>query len=517
MGSFLIGIDYGTGGTKSVLIDSQGQELAGAFEEYDFIHEHAGWSEHDPQNYWNAACRMIQKCLRESGIRSEEVRGIAISSALPSMVMVDRDTEPINRAYNLLDRRATAEVEWLKENVGERRIFDLSGYRLEDHPNLVNLLWEKRNRPDSYKRIWKALTIDGFITVKLTGKAVVHFSGAAFFGVAYDLRNRRFDEAMMEEIGVDPSVVPSLAECDQVIGEVTEAAARATGLAAGTPVAAGQVDCNASWVGAGATEPGDIQSNLGTVGNFGVIYRDIEFVFSKIGRKLLNFPYTTDSKSTYITVPTTLTGGQTIRFLRDNFSHAELHAEKMLDLSSYDLLNLEAERVQPGCDGLIVLPFLMGERTPLWDANARGTVFGLSLGHTKGHLVRGMMEGVAYAMYDNFRLVQEANLRVNYPMILNEGGAVSRLWRRIITDVFGIPTAMVKRRTGAPFGDAILAGVATGVFKDFSVAKEWAEYVEPLEPDMGNHRLYQDYFKLYKRIYEHLKDDFAELAKLRSS
>jgi xylulokinase len=164
---------------------------------------------------------------------------------------------------------------------------------------------------------------------------------------------------------------------------------------------------------------------------------------------------------------------------------------------------------------LIILPFLMGERTPIWDVNARGVIFGLSLNHTKGHVVRAMMEGVAYAMYDSFRLIKEAGLPINYPMVLNEGGAVSQLWRQIITDVFNVPIVLVKRRTGAPYGDAILAGVATGVFDDFAVAKAWVDYVEPMEPDAANHARYMAYFDRYKRIYEHVKEDFAALADLR--
>ena len=318
----------------------------------------------------------------------------------------------------------------------------------------------------------------------------------------------------MEEIGIAMELMPDLFESTDVVGEVTRAAAEATGLAPGIPVAAGQVDCNASWIGAGATEPGDMQSNLGTVGNLGVIYTDIDFAFTEIGKALINFPYTT--RNTYITVPTTLTGGQTIRYVRDTFSQAERIVEESSGVSSYDLLNYQAEKVPAGSDGLIALPFLMGERSPLWDANARGTIFGLSLNHTKGHLVRALMEGVAYAMYHNYTLIEKAGLKTNLPLILNEGGAVSRLWRRIITDVFGIETAMVKRRTGAPFGDAVLAGVATGVFEDFTIAKQWVEYEDPLEPDEATHRLYLDYFALYKKLYEDLKDDYAALARLRA-
>jgi len=491
--------------------------LGFAFEEYPLIHEHPGWSEHDAGLYWEIACRLIRSVIAESGANPEEIRGIAASSALPSLVMVDAGRNPIHRAYNLMDRRATAEVAWLREHIGEERIFLLSGYRLEDHPVLVNLLWEQRNRPEGFAKIDKALTIDGFITLKLTGRATLHYSSAAFYGVAYNLREGHFDEDMLAEIGVDPAILPEIFRCEEIVGEVTSEAAAQTGLVPGIPVAAGQVDCNASWVGAGAIEVGDFQSNLGTVGNFGVVHRSSDYNFSDIGRLMINFPYTVDSTNTYVTVPTTMTGGQCIRYLRDAFSQYEMDVERVLGTSAYDLLNLQAADVPPGSEGLIILPFLMGERTPIWDVNARGVIFGLSLNHTKGHIVRAMMEGVAYAMYDSFRLIKEAGLQVNYPMVLNEGGSVSKLWRQIITDVFNVPLVLVKRRTGAPYGDAILAGVATGFFEDFSVAKQWVEYVDPMDPDAASHARYMAFFDLYKRIYEHLKDDFAALAALRAS
>ena len=157
----------------------------------------------------------------------------------------------------------------------------------------------------------------------------------------------------------------------------------------------------------------------------------------------------------------------------------------------------------------------MGERTPIWDANARGVIFGLSLNHTKGHLVRAAMEGVAFALYHSFETLAGAGLKVNYPLVLNEGGAKSVLWRRIITDVFNVDTVLLKRRTGAPFGDAILAGVATGVFDDFTIARRWSETIEPMVPDAESHARYMEHFALFKGVYQHLKGDFAELARLR--
>ena len=515
MADFLLGIDYGTGGAKACIIDTEGQVLGFAFKEYPFYHDKPGWSEHDPVLYWTLACTLIQDCVAQARIAPAEIRGLAVSSALPSLVMVDRNHNPIHRAYNLMDRRATAQVAWLKEHVGEVRIQQLTGNRIEDHPTLVNLLWEKSNRPDAYRTIWKALTIDGFITLKLTGQPVANYCAAPFYGVAYDLLGERFDEQLLAQIGIDPALLPPLARCEEIVGAVTSEAAAATGLAAGTPVAVGQVDFNASCIAAGITAEGDIMSNLGTVGNFGVVHKSREFNFSPVGLSMINLAFTIDSANTYITIPTTTTGGQSIRYLRDNFSQYEVEVERVLGVSSYDLLNMQADKVPPGSDGLLILPYLMGERTPIWDVHARGVVFGLSLNHTKGHLVRAMMEAVAYALYDSYQLLIQSGLKINYPLVLNEGGAVSKLWRQIITDVFNVPTVLVKRRTGAPFGDAILAGVATGVFKDFGVAKAWADYGGRMEPDLASHARYLDYFGLYKQLYEHVKGDFVSLARIR--
>jgi len=510
MPDFLLGIDYGTGGAKATIIDTSGDVLSYAFEEYPILTPHPGFSEHNPQLYWQIARRIIGKTITQAGISPADIRGIAASSALPSVVLVDREGNPIHNAYNLMDKRATEQVRWLKKYIGEDLIFEISKNRLDDHPVIVNLMWEKQNRTDSFGKIYKALTIDGFITLKLTGKFTCHYSGAAFYGVAYNLLERKFESDILEKIGISEELFPDLYRCEAIVGEVTKRAAEQTGLLPGIPVAAGQVDCNAGWVGAGAIEDGDIQMNLGTCGNFGIIHS--QPVFHK---SMIAFAYTTDSENTYITVPTTTTGGQLIRYTRDNFYISELAREKQTGIDTYDLINEEAQKAPPGSEGLVVLPYLMGERTPIWDVYARGVIFGLSLNHTRGHVVRAMMESVAYALYDSFRLIKQTGQQINSPVVLNEGGAKSVLWRRIITDCFDVPTVLVKRRTGAPYGDAILAGVATGIFKDFSVARQWTNYIEPMEPDPYRHSIYMEYFHLYKSLYNNVKQDYRKLAELR--
>ncbi len=507
---YLLGIDYGTGGGKVALVDDQGTTVAYAFEEYEIFTERPGWSEHDAQNYWALAGRLIHKVLKDAAVSPTEVAGVAVSSALPSMVMVEKTGGPLARAYNLMDRRATAQVQRIKKEIGDEKVFEITKNRLDDHPALVNVLWEKENRPEIYSKIHKVLTIDGFVTYKLTGIFSCHYSGAAFYGVAYDLIKQKFNSEILKKLDLDEAILPELYRCEDIVGTVTAEAARYTGLKEGTPVAAGQVDCNAGWSGAGAIHVGDIQMNLGTCGNFGIIHSEPVFHNSMIA-----FNYTTDSKNTFITVPTTTTGGQLIRYLRDNFYSAEYTQASQNGEDVFDLINKEAEEVPAGSEGLIMLPYLMGERTPIWDVYARGVLFGLSLHHTRGHVARAAMEAVAFALYDSFSIIRDTGIQINSPLVLNEGGAKSTLWRSIITDVFNIPTALVKNRVGAPYGDAILAGVATGIFKDFSISAEKAEYVQPMEPNIERHEMYSEYFRLYKRLYAHLEQDFKPLAELR--
>ena len=510
MRDFLVGIDYGTGGGKACIIDTEGRVISYAFREYPIIIQKPGWSEHDPHRYWEVACEIVKECIEKAQIDPKEIKGVAVSSALPNLVMIDKNGEPLHLAYNLMDRRAKKEVAWLKETIGEERMFALTGSPIDDHPMLVNLLWEKNNRPQSFERIFQALTADGFIIFKLTGKPTVNVGSASFYGVAWDIRNQCFDLDILKEVGLDFSLFPPVFSCEEIVGEVTQEAAEVTGLYPGTPVCAGAVDFCASCVASGVIEEGDIQMNLGTCGNFGIVHKTTDFL-----REMLVCAHAVSSRSTYVTIPTTTTGGQLMRYMRDNFSQLEVEMERILKVDSYDILNLEAEKIPPGSDALVSLPYFMGERTPIWDPDARGVIFGLSLSHTKGHVIRSLMESVAYALYHNFELIQKAGWKVNLPIIFNEGGAKSRLWRKIITDVFGVSTTFLKNRAGAPYGDAILAGVATGVLPDFSIAKKWAEYIDYQEPSPENHQIYLDYYQIYRRLYEHLKYDFKELAKVR--
>jgi len=265
------------------------------------------------------------------------------------MVMVDENYEPINLAYNLMDRRAYKEVDWLKNNIGFTKIFNVNANRLEDHPILVNLLWEKFNRPDDYEKIYKILTMDGFIRLKLTGEITANYNSGAFFGVAYDVRENKINKDIINEMGLDYDKLPEFYRCKDIIGHTSKKAAKETGLVEDIPVASGTVDCNAGWISGGAIDVGDIQMNLGTCGVMGVVHKDTNLMLNK----MINSSYTTDSENSFVSIATTTTGGQSLRYLRDNFSQTELAMENLVsEYDSYDYLNMQAKNVEVGSEGL---------------------------------------------------------------------------------------------------------------------------------------------------------------------
>lgn len=512
MEGFLVGIDFGTTGAKCCIIDDQGDVLAYAYREYPIISNKPDWAEHNPDLYWEVACQIIQECIYKSKVDVNRIRGIGTSSALPSLVMVDKSLNTINNAYTLLDNRVKEEIVYVKSLIGEQKLFEITGNRLEDRPIVVSMLWEKKNRYEDFSRIYKVLTVDGFIRLRLTGIPSANCSSGVYFGVAYDIRKHELNKDILKQIGLSHDIFPDFSNCDKIIGCTSKTAALQTSLPEGIAVVAGQVDCNAGWLGGGAIEAGDMSINLGTCGNFGIIHKSTDFINS-----MINVPYTTDTDSTYVTIASTNTGGQALRYIRDNFSESEVVVEKITGLSTYHLMDLQAQRVAPGSEGLIVLPYFTGERTPIWDLNAKGVIFGLGLNHTKSHIIRAMMEAVGYALYSSLEILIKEGICINKPVIMNEGGARSLVWRKILTDILDIPSVLLENRIGAPYGDAILAGVSAGVFKDYRIARDKAHYIDYLEPDRENNKLYMEYYAIYKDLYKHLKEDFSNLSRIEKT
>ncbi len=514
MSQYLVGCDVGTGGTKAVVMHEDGTVLGTHYIEYPLITRKESWekypgakAEHDPEWYWNAVADTIRVSIAQSKVAPKDIKGVSVSALSPACICVDKDLRPLANGHIWMDRRATSECDWLREHIGDERIFETSANPNDPYYATAKLLWEKNNRPDVYKNTYKLQTAADYPCMKLTGKAVTDYSNASLIGIAFDIRKRAWDTAMLEEIGLDPEKLPEPFACDEVVGEVTTEAAERTGLAAGTPVVAGTVDCNAAWVAGGAVDAGSTQLVMGTAGVLGVVHESPTFT-----RDMITIVHTADSRRKYTTLAALVSCGALVRYFRDNFGQLEMAAEGMTGEDAYVMLNQEARGVPPGSNGLIVLPYFMGERTPIWDTHARGVVFGLTLDHGRGHLIRALMEGAGYGLKHNFDLMRESGVKMDLPMVLSEGGANSPMWRQIVSDILNVECVLAESSKGAPVGNAVAAGVGVGIYPGYDIVKDWVRLGELHKPNREATARYSKLYALYRDLYPALQPKYRELA-----
>jgi len=503
MKGYLIGCDLGTGGAKSIVVDLEGRVLSSHFVEYDLIIPRPGWAEQNPEWYWKAAAETIKTSLQKAKVRSEDILAVGLSSLAPACILVDKDFKPLQNSHIWMDRRATGECEWLKKNIGDKKVFELTGNPIDPYYAITKLMWEKNNRPDLYKKACWMLNVKDYVVLRLIHKPLTDYSHAALGGIAFDIRKRSWNKELLKEIGIDEKKLPPAYPCDEIVGKVTKEAATFTGLKEGTPVVAGAVDANAAYLSAGVIDEGENALTLGSTACWGMAHLKDEFIPG-----LICMPHIAYSRTHYISIAALVGGGSLIRWFRDNFGQMERLTEKELGVDAYEILNMEAEKILSGSDGLLVLPYFMGERCPLWDPSARGVIFGLSFLHTRGHIIRAMMEGVGFAIRHNISLLQQKGIKIASPMKLVEGGARSNLWRQIIADITGISTVYLGETQGAPLGDVVMAGVGSGVFKRYEVVRKWISPEAENKTNPKTSAIYDELFEKYLKLYPCLKELF---------
>ncbi len=494
--TLLAGIDLGTGGCKVTVIDETGALVDSAFSEIPTRYPHAGWSEQDPAE-WLRACRDAFTALTAHGrFRPAEIAALATDGSTHNAVLMDREGRLLRPAIMWTDQRSKAQVQALEARAGAR-ILEVAMNPVNPTWTLPQLVWVAEEEPELFRKVARISFTKDYLRSWLCGDWQtdwIEAAGSLFF----DPRARRWSEEMCALAGLPPSVLPPIADPTAVAGRLTAEAASALGLVEGTPVVVGASDTAVEDYGAGAVKPGQAIVKLATAGNYNVMTNA-----PRPSRRLITYPQVIDGL--WYQVSATNACASSVRWFRDVIGRPEAAAAAAGGPGPYARLDAQAAATPLGADGLLFQPYLLGERSPYWDPDLRGSFVGLTLRHSPGHLFRAVLEGIALSLADCARALEESGLPVTDVRIIG-GGAASPLWRQIVCDVLGRPVAK-PLLDDASFGSALLAGVGVGVYPDPVTAVTRAARVETtLTPDPSRHARYRDLFAVYRRLHDALAE-----------
>lgn len=498
MGQYLLGIDIGTSACKIAIFNREGQVLSTANGDYPVYYPQPGWAEQNPEEWWSAVCSAIKEALEKGGIDPKQIAGVGIDGQSWSAIAVDKEGKVLTNTPIWMDTRAQDICEGLNAKIGADNIFALSGNSLQPSYTTAKIIWYQRNMPEIYEKIDKILQSNSYIAYKLTGNMTQDVSQGYGFH-CFDMHTGIWDDEMCEKLGIPRNFLPEIYACHEVVGTVTEKAAKACGLAVGTPVVAGGLDAACGTLGTGVIHNGETQEQGGQAG----------------GMSICTDTYTADPRLilSYHVVPNcwllqggTTGGGGVMRWLEREFATFEREEGKRVGKSSLQLFNEEAEVIAAGSDGVVFLPYMSGERSPIWDPNAKGVFYGLDFSKTKGHFIRAAMEGVALSLKHNLEIAEEAGAKVEVLRAMG-GSANSLLWTQIKSDVTGKPIVVPSSDTATTLGAVILAGVGIGMYKDFEEAVELTvENKRFHEPNPENFKVYEKNYEIYLELYKNLKE-----------
>ncbi len=493
--SFL-GIDLGTSSVKLLLLSKAGSVLRTVTKEYPVYYPKVGWAEQSPMDWWNAVREGIREILTEPQELPAKVEGIGLSGQMHGLVLLDKDNRVLMPALLWCDQRTQEECDELNEKLGEK-LSEYTGNKALTGFTAPKVLWVRKNRPEIYEQIEHVLLPKDYIRWKLTGEYATDTSdasGTLFFDVAH----RSWSSEMLTILGLSEEKLPRCYESYEVTGSVTRQAAQETGLESGTIVAGGGGDQASGAVGTGVVTVGTVSVALGTSG---VVFACQENYSADSENRLHSFCH---ANGKWHVMGVMLSAASCLKWWVEEVCQ--------LDNAGYAVLLEEAARVSPGSEGLLFLPYLMGERTPHSDPNARGTFVGLTMNHGRGHMTRAILEGVSFGLRDSLEIIQEQNIPI-YEIRVSGGGAKSVLWRQILADILGLPIHVVNSVEGPAFGAAILAAVGAGEFAGVEEAcSVMIKTVEQREPIAANREKYNSLYGVYHRLYGALQDSFEILS-----
>lgn len=497
MKRYLLGIDIGTSACKIAIFNRTGEVVAAATGDYPVYYPKTGWAEQNPEEWWPAVCGAIKAALEKGHILPEEIAGIGVDGQSWAAIAVDKDGRVLTNTPIWLDTRAKDICDELNEKIGEHEIFERAGNSLQPSYTTAKIIWYQRNMPEVYEKTEKILQCNSYIAYKLTDQ-MTHDMSQGYGLHCFDLRTGKWDEEMCEKLGIPMRLLPDIYPCHAVIGTVTERAAEETGLAVGTPVVAGGLDAACGTLGAGVLHPGQTQEQGGQAGGMSICTD----TYQADPRLILGYHVV---PGMWLLQGGTTGGGGVMRWLEREFGAYERSIGKEQGVSSLDIFNELAEAVHPGSDGVVFLPYMSGERSPIWDPKAKGVFYGLDFSKTKGHLIRAAMEGVAFALQHNLEVAEQAGARVDV-LRATGGSANSLLWTQIKADATGKPIEVSASDAATTLGAAILAGVGVGMYGSFEEAVELTVTTRRYhQPAPEHEEIYQQNYRIYRELYEQLK------------
>ena len=503
---YLIGFDIGTTSTRCILIDANGRLIASATSDYPMDTPGPGWAEQDPDNWWEATVTTIKEVIERSNVNPSYISAIGLSGQMHGSVFLDKKGKVIRPALLWCDQRTQAQCDSIYDIFGgELEFIKLSYNKALTGFTAPKILWLREVEPENYKKLDKILLPKDYIRYKLSGTFATEVSDASGT-ILMDIAKRTWSDTILEGLSINKDILPPVYESSKITSQVSEEAAKITGLASGTPIVGGAGDQAGGAVGSGIVEEGIISDCLGTSG---VVFAHTGKPSYDPGGRLHCFCHA--AEDAWHLMGVTLAAAGSYKWYYDTFGVSPDISKTYPDLSGYELLNKQAEEATPGCQGLIFLPYLSGERTPYADPYARGVFFGLSYIHDQTHFARSVLEGISYSQYDCLNLMKDLGITSN-KVVLFGGGARSKLWRQIISDIFDTRIVTLNVEEGPSYGAAILAGVGAGIYKNVKEAtdKFIKEDIE-IDPIAENVSKYAKYYKVYQSLYSSLKGDFEKL------
>ena len=488
MRTLLLGVDIGTSSCKTALFDPEGKVVAQGGCEYPVSYPRKGWAEQDPARWWDGVCRAVREMVSDNGIDPAEIAGIGTDGQSWSAIALDRDGNVLCPTPIWTDTRSEEICRETADRLTAEKLFDLCGNPAKPGYTWPKILWYRKHRPEVFEKTEKILQSNSYIVYRMTGEITQDLSQG--YGLAcFDMRKGCWDEDMCEALGIPRKLLPEIAPCHQIVGRLTGEAAKQMGLREGIPVAAGGLDAACGTLGAGVVSPGQTQEQGGQAGGMSICIDQ----YAADPRLILGFHVV---PGRWLLQGGTTGGGGALKWLR----------ETMCPELSFAEMSALAETAEPGSGGVTFLPYMAGERSPIWDPNACGVFFGLNFGVTRAQMIRACMEGVAYSLRHNLETAAEAGARADVLRAMG-GSANSRIWTQIKADVTGCGIEVPGSDTATTLGAAMLAGVGTGVWQDFEeAARQTIRVNRTHEPDPKVKAIYDRGYETYRKLYGNLKD-----------